>query len=194
LEGAQPLAAAEDRSTGITPTVEVTDLIFSWPSKGEKIGAGADPRAEGRVTWLRPLDAQGKPLVDQSPCPLNPVPSSLQRKDWTHYEGLLHTDHAVRKEFFDGREEAATGAAPYLMDFTYLYDRNQADFINFMAGVRVSDEAVYQETGRPETWSTRVGEEKPQPRTDAQVAGMNALLKKCYSWPTLPSLSSEDLS
>lgn len=161
------------------------------PTKSEGKEPGADPRAEGRVTWLRTLDGQGKPLVDQSPSPLNPVPSTLQRKDWTRYEGLLHTDHAVRTEFFDGRDDAVTEAAPYLMDFTYLYDRNQADFMNFMAGVRVSDDAVYQETGRPDTWVTRVGEQTKPRRSDAQISELNGLLKKRYGWPALPSLTDD---
>ncbi|QJW95370.1 hypothetical protein [Frigoriglobus tundricola] len=162
------------------------------PTKGEGTEAAPkSPQDEGRVTWLRPLDGRGKPLVNESPCPLNPVPAALQWKDWTRYEGLLHTDHAVRAEFFDGREEAATGAAPYLMDLTYLYDRRQADFINFMAGFRISDDAVYQETGRPETWMTRDGEQTKPHRTDAQVGEMNALLRKCYGWPKLPSLTDD---
>lgn len=53
----------------------------------------------------------------------------------------------MRAEFFDGCEQASTSAAPYLMDFTYLYGRNQADFINFMAGVRVSDNAGVSRDG-----------------------------------------------
>lgn len=169
-------------------------ISHAHPTKGEHPGAPrTDPRAEGRVTWLRPLDAQGKPLVPQSPCPLNPVPATLQGKDWTRYEGLLHTDHAVRAEFFDGRDEAVTGAAPYLMDFTYLYDRDQADFINFMAGVRVPEDAVYQETGRPETWMSRDSGQTKTQRTDAQIAEVNARLKKCYAWPAL-SILTDDLA
>jgi hypothetical protein len=162
------------------------------PTKGENPNVpGSDPRTEGRVTWLRPLDQQGKPVVPQSSCPLNPVPATLQGKDWTRYEGLLHTDHAVRAEFFDGRDEAVTEAAPHLMDFTYLYDRNQADFINFMAGVRVPEDRVYEETGRPETWATRDTGQKLPVRTDQQVVEMNAKLKKCYVWPSLPTLTGE---
>lgn len=78
----------------------------------------SDPLEQGRVTWLRPLDAKGKPLVDNVPCPLANVPATLKGKDWTRYEGVLHTDHAVREEFFLDREVAPTASRPYLMDFT----------------------------------------------------------------------------
>lgn len=154
------------------------------PTKKGDVAAVASPQSEGRVTWLRPLDANGSPLVPNVDCPLSPVPAILRGKDWTRYEGLLHTDHAVRAEFFDGRDEAITAAKPYLMDLTYLYDRSQADFVNFMAGVRVSEEEVYRETGRPETWATRKLESLPgPPRSADQVQKVRELLKACYDWP-----------
>ena len=81
----------------------------------------ADPSEQGRVTWLRSLDAKGKPWVSDIRCPLAKVPTTLEGKDWTRYEGVLHTDHAVREEFFLDREMAPTASKPYLMDFTYLF-------------------------------------------------------------------------
>jgi hypothetical protein len=62
------------------------------------------------------------------------VPKQFAGKDWTKYEGLLHTDHAVREEFFDGREEPLTKHTLPLLDFRYLYDSAQTDFTEFMAG------------------------------------------------------------
>ena len=38
---------------------------------------------EGRVTWLRPLSVDGKPHVENIPCPLTSVPGPLAGKDWT---------------------------------------------------------------------------------------------------------------
>lgn len=83
-------------------------------------------KEEGRVTWLLDLNAEGKPVVERLPCPLDKVPGQLAGKDWTKYEGLIHTDNAVREEFFDGRAEPLTSHKPPLMDFTYLYDATRA--------------------------------------------------------------------
>lgn len=145
-------------------------------------GAAGSPQAEGRVTWLRDLDANGTPLLAQIPCPLVNVPGQLKGKDWTRYEGVLHTDHAVRAEFFADRAGPITADKPYLMDFTYLYDRAQADFIKFMAGVRVSEEEVYAETGRPATWGTRVPDEFAAMRTGEQATTAKRLLSVCQNW------------
>jgi hypothetical protein len=158
-------------------------------TKGEEGGKKGDPRAEGRVTWLLPLDERGRPMLRQAACPLNPTPKQLEGKDWTRYGGLLHTDHAVRAEFFADREDAVTASKPYYMDLTYLYDRTQADFINFTAGVRVSEEEVYAETGRPEKWATRsTGERSGEP--SPSVA---ALVKVCGDWPRIADYANPDL-
>ena len=143
---------------------------------------GASPEDEGRVTWLRDLK-DGHPLKD-SPCPFSgPVPSSLQGKDWTTYEGLLHTDHNVRREFFEGRELPSTRLRPYLMDFTYLHDKRQADYVNFMEGVRLSEEDVFEEIGRPDTWRYRSGGEPLRPeRTMDQESEIRELLRVCEEW------------
>lgn len=135
------------------------------------------------MTWLRSVDDRGRPMAKDIACPLSPIPNTLQGKDWTRYEELLHTDHAVRAEFFEGREEPVTAPQPYLMDFTYLYDRRQEDFINFMAGRRVSEDEVYRETGRPETWSTRSSEPfDADMRTSADAARVKQLLDACRNW------------
>jgi hypothetical protein len=78
------------------------------PTKGVKEGAPRTEqtaREEGRVTWLMDLKNE-KPFVERLTCPLSSVPRQLAGKDWTKYEGLLDTDHAVREEFFDGRTES----------------------------------------------------------------------------------------
>ena len=51
------------------------------------------------------LDEEGKPLVDRLACPVQNMPKQLQGKDWTKYLGFLHTDHAVREEFFADRAQ-----------------------------------------------------------------------------------------
>jgi hypothetical protein len=140
-----------------------------------------DPSKQGRVTWLRPLGPHGEPLVHDVPCPLPNVPSTLSGKDWTRYEGLLHTDHAVREEFFVDREVAPTASRPYLMDFTYLYDDKQDDFEQFTRGERFTDEDVYSEIGRPEDWVHRV-DAAPRARSEEEAASVAEQLLVCSRW------------
>jgi hypothetical protein len=136
---------------------------------------------EGRVTWLLDLK-EGMPIVARLPCPIESVPGQLQGKDWTKYEGLLHTDHAVREEFFDGRAEPLTKHKPPLMDFTYLYDSTQADFTDFTGGRIFTEDEVFADIDRPEHWSHRDGEYTKIERTDEQAAEVAELLDRCLKW------------
>lgn len=43
------------------------------------------PQEQGCVTWLRPLNPSGKPLVENISCPVSKVPATLEGKDWTRY-------------------------------------------------------------------------------------------------------------
>ncbi len=139
------------------------------------------PQEQGRVTWLRPLDANGKPLVENISCPLAKVPATLDGKDWTRYEGLLHTDHAVREEFFVDREVAPTASKPYLMDFTYLYDDKQEEFEEFTRGKRFSDEEVYAEIGSPSDWTHRASP-RVESRSEEQAAKVAEQQLACSRW------------
>jgi hypothetical protein len=145
----------------------------------------SDPLEQGRVTWLRPLDALGKPLVDNIPCPLAHVPATLEGKDWTRYEGVLHTDHAIREEFFLDREVAPTASRPYLLDFTYLYDDKQRDFEEFTRGERFADEEVYAEIGHPRDWTHRASPTVGS-RSEEQAAKVAEQLLACSRWETPP--------
>jgi hypothetical protein len=120
--------------------------------------AESQATAHGKGTWLRNL--QGSEPFKRSTCPFGGAPPRDDRvkgKDWTTYEGYLHTDHSIREEFFnpddDGRP--ARGGRTWLMDFTYIYDTRLADYVKFMAGQLVSEEEVFAELGQPEEW--RVG-------------------------------------
>lgn len=148
--------------------------------------------AEGRATWLRQLDPTGKPLVAEVKCPLSHVPSSLQGKDWTRYEGLLHTDHAVRSEFFENRKRPTTSARPYLMDFTYLYNESQPDFIEFTHGKVFSPEEVFAEIGRPEEWTHRKAGPRSLARPDEVAAVVVQQLEICRKWTPSPWFASID--
>lgn len=140
-----------------------------------------DPVEQGRATWLRPLDAGGLPLVQSVRCPLDRVPPVLEGKDWTRYEGVLHTDHAVREEFFLDREVAPTSGKPYLMDFTYLYDRNEPDFEVFSSGKLFSEDEVYAEIGTPRNWTHRTAQVE-RARSEDEAASVAEQLLACEQW------------
>ena len=159
----------------------------AMPTRGT---ASADPSEQGRVTWLRSLDVEGKPLVADSKCPLAKIPLPLEGKDWTRYEGVLHTDHAVREEFFLDREAAPTASKPYLMDFTYLFDQEYHDFVQFTGGERFTSEDVLAEIGRPEDWTHRAAKVLAS-RSDAEAIAVADQLHACRHWEV--SLNIDDM-
>jgi hypothetical protein len=139
------------------------------------------------VTWLLDVDDKGRPTVPDMPCPIAPVPGQLKGKDWTKYAGYLHTDHAVRREFFADRETPPTSDKPYQMDFTYLYDKRLEDFVNFTGGKPISEDDVFAEIGRPDTWTHR--EMKTvEPCPPDEAAAIAELMAEVYAWEPLPSL------
>lgn len=148
------------------------------PTKGTE---SSDPATQGRATWLRPLDADGKPLASEVKCPIENMPPLLAENDWTRYEGVLHTDHAVREEFFQERDIAPTASKPYLMDFTYLYAHSEDDFEEFSGGKVVSEEDVYAEIGRPSEWRYRRGDPHRH-RSEADTARVAEQLRLCRMW------------
>ena len=156
-----------------------------------RVTGSSSPAGQGRATWLRPLDASGRPLVEDSRCPVEKMPAMLENRDWTRYEGVLHTDHSVREEFFFDREIAPTASSPYLMDFTYLYDEGRDDFEEFSRGRRFDDSVVFAEIGPPEDWTHRAAE-VGQARTEEQAAGVAEQLLACSHWEDPPWYAVED--
>lgn len=150
----------------------------AMPTRGT---VSADPSEQGRVTWLRSLDAEGKPLVRDCRCPLAKIPLMLEGKDWTRYEGALHTDHAVREEFFLDREVAPTASKPYLMDFTYLFDEGNHEFVQFTGGEPFTSEDVLAEIGRPEDWTHRTRKVLTS-RSEAETITVADQLQACHRW------------
>lgn len=168
-------------------TQAMMTIARSHRSKKIERGDGTEKNAreEGRVTWLLDLNQEGKPVVARLPCPLDNVPSQLAGKDWTKYEGLLHTDNAVREEFFDGRIEPVTRHNPPLMDFTYLYDSTQDEFTDFTGGRIFTEEQVYADIDRPEHWTHREAGFESVSRTPKQAAEVAELLEACLRWPVV---------
>jgi hypothetical protein len=145
-----------------------------------------DPIAEGRVTWLRELQG-GRPHKRDCPCPFkNTPPARIEGKDWTAYEGHLHTDHSVRVEFFAGRDKPPTARTPYLMDLTYLFDRSEKDHAEFMQGVPFTDEQVYEKVGTPDTWMGPYARIRPATAPGGPGESsphIDELLDICDRWP-----------
>jgi hypothetical protein len=145
---------------------------------------------QGRVTWLRSLDAHGKPLISESKCPLAKIPAILDGKDWTRYEGVLNTDHSVREEFFLDRETAPMASKPYLLDFTYLFDEISEEFIQFTGGQPFTSTDIYKEIGRPEDWTHR-GRPATKSRSEADARDVLHQLQACNRWEA--SFGSDDM-
>jgi hypothetical protein len=165
-------------------TQAMMTIAKAHPTSG--VLEGAPPteetaREESRVTWLLDLK-NGKPFVERLACPLGALPKQLAGKDWTKYEGLLHTDHAVREEFFDGRTQPITAHKLPLLDFTYLYDDAQPDFTEFMTGRVFSEEEVFADIDSPENWAHREGPSRPIDRTEDEAAEVAELLSRCLAW------------
>lgn len=143
--------------------------------------AGAQETQGGKATWLRQLD-DGEPLK-KTACPFSSpdrLPDQIREKDWTAYEGVLHTDHSIRDEFFVSGLEPPRMSKPWLMDFTYIYDHTKEDYVRFLAGKLVSEEEVFQDIGPPGEWRT-LGAEIPK-RTRSAARELKALLHKCERW------------
>jgi hypothetical protein len=151
--------------------------------------ADEPPIAEGRSTWLRPLE-DGKPAIPEIASPLSKTPAKLEGKDWTKYEGYLHTDHAVREEFFRDRPVPPTIGKPYRMDFTYIYAQNEADFTEFTAGRPFTEDEVYAEIGQPNDWTHRTAAAKPS-RTEPEAVLVAEQLTACERWTINPRYVEE---
>ncbi len=75
------------------------------------------------------------------------------------------------------------------MDFTYLYDEGQDDFIEFTGGKPIPAKRVFKEIGRPEEWTYRTSD-AARLRTVKEVRTVAEQLTKCRHWEDL--LGSDD--
>jgi hypothetical protein len=160
------------------------------PVKPEAPPTEQTAKEEGRLTWLLDLK-DGRPIVERLPCPFAAVPKQLANKDWTKYEGWIHTDHAVREEFFAGCDDPVAASAAVrrsiaprlpLNDLTYLYDDTQEEFKKFTAGKPFTQAEVFADVGRPEEWDNRSERLVTPRRTDDQTAEVAELLVRCRGW------------
>ena len=140
-------------------TQAMMTIARSHATKPDVAGAESEKGRPGGRTGdvASRLEKGREPVVARLACPLEKVPTQLAGKDWTKYEGLLHTDHAVREEFFDGRSEPITSHKPPFMDFTYLYDSTQPDFTEFSAGTNLHRRRGLCRHRKPRTLDTSGG-------------------------------------
>ena len=113
----------------------------------------------------------------------------LQGADCGSYEGFLHTDHAVRKEFFRADMEPQHRERPYMMDFAYIFDPENRDFKPFMEGVEVSDEDVRLDIGRVEDLNFVSAGGGVGPATGPLTGRIEEALAICRTW----KMSAEEL-
>ncbi len=100
----------------------------------------------GKAIWLRKLN--GKKTRREGSCPFKNIRRNLQDMDWTSYSGRLSTDHSLRKEIFKPSAAPPESDVVWNMDLRYLFDRNAADYENFM-GRPVTASEVESVLGKP---------------------------------------------
>ena len=155
----------------------------------------------GKATWLRPLINGRPPYAPEVVCPVAIPRPQFNGCDWTRYGGHLHTDHAIRPEFFRVEPEKPPKAKEkeWLLDFQYLYDRASRDHVRFVEGSEVSKQEVDEKAGRPEDYVEIISPRKKGTRreseagiSDAGNSGINhraeveALLDVCRAWMLSP--------
>ncbi len=142
----------------------------------------------GKATWLKPL-LKGKPIVKDLKCPFSNPRKELEAKDWTRYGGHLHTDLAIRDEFFSTSPDKGPDITDgeYVQDFAYLTDKRQRDHQLFIQGQNVSEQEVFDEIGDPEDY-VRVSVKRPKlrknptPEFTAGVAEVERKLDELRVW------------
>lgn len=112
------------------------------------IASAATEHPHCPATYLFDLK-DGKPVRDFNWPGPNPLPPAkkFEGKDCGSYGGYLHTDHAIRAEFFRPDPSPLYQADPYLMDFTYIFDTAEIDNLLFMVGEEVTQQEVEADIG-----------------------------------------------
>lgn len=154
----------------------------------------------GSATWLRPL-IEGRPFVPEIACPVVNLRPELAGYDWTRYAGHLHTDHAVRPEFFrtEPDKPAETKYREWVQDFQYLYDQTSRDHARFAAGEPVSKQEVEEQVGPRTDYVSIVSARRQKPKREAEAGisdssrrlEVESLLDACRSWKLTPEETAE---
>lgn len=129
----------------------------------------------------------GRPIRPYNWAEATPPPKleKLKGKDCGSYAGYLHTDHAIRREFFLPGDAPEYKDKPYLMDFAYIFDTATVDHAPFMAGERVTEAEVDADLGPPGDMRT-IAADAPTPpaehRPDAFTKQIRDALERTRAW------------
>ena len=154
-----------------------------------KNDSSGKPIPYGPATYLR-KPAKGVPLK-----PFNwtkatkPVDSArLKEYDPGNYEGYLHTDHAVRREFFKPDIAPEHKEEPYAMEFSYIFDPENEDHKKFVVGVDATPEEVEAELGKAADiqFAAAAGADMEAGPPGATIDRIEDALKKCREWKMKP--------
>ncbi len=145
---------------------------------------------DGRATWLMDVDINGpfKQYEWNEDVPL-PDLEKLKGKDCGSYAGHLHTDHAVRAEFFKSPDAPLFASRPWAMDFSYIFDPTSPDHVPFVRGIEVTNEQVEQQLGTPNDWRFVNSEEaisSPELRLPHVAQEIQGALTLCQKWQLSP--------
>jgi hypothetical protein len=86
------------------------------------------------------------PFADQA------LSGKIKGKDWTTYQGYHHTDHSIRNEFFDGREQPDRSRGQYLLDFSYIAGGADGENRELMDGIIVDKAYMDCDIGPAAEW------------------------------------------
>lgn len=147
--------------------------------------ASAKQTNQGPATWLLDEGATGpfKAFDWHEDTPLPDI-EKIKGRDHGSYGGHLHTDHAVRVEFFANGELPPRKDKPWAMDLSYIFDLASPDHNKFVEGSPVSEEIVNSDIGRPADWRVIAVDDEVcgDSRLGHVVKEIQELLQVCRTW------------
>lgn len=145
------------------------------------IASGANVATkEGAATFLLDLN-RGRPMKPLS-CPFaaqDALPAPVRDKDWTTYGGYYHTDHSVRDELFADRGGPVTETRPFSLDFSYIYNPVDVDYVGLIAGQLVSKNEIDAKIGSEFTRRRLTPNRSRSRNVAARIA---ATIERCTDW------------
>lgn len=176
---------------------EAVEDVIGWGLRtAMQTIASAQQTKWGTATWLLPLDARQQPkkhdLVPKCPFASSmKLPAMIQDKDWTAYAGWHHTDHSLRYEYFTESEEPVRKGYEWLMDFSYIYRKQDSDYVQFMGGELTAKDDLDKEIGSIADRRVLSANAEAAVKSDAErirdrkkedSAAIDASMKDCRLW------------